>query len=164
MGGAAPDGGKIVAEMRVSLRTREPRPGYCKFWIFDDGLLKKLNRGLQTCVVVLAGEDQASEKDIVGARICRIRRCDLRFFSRNHFCGQGRGNGSRHFALDRKDVVHLAVVILRPQMIVARRTDQLDVDAYRVAGSLHAAFKDIGYAEPSGDFRNIPGPARKLIG
>ena len=65
------------------------------------------------------------------------------------------GDSSGHLPFHREDISQFAIVALRPEMRVRRRFDQLHIDVHRVAGFLHAAFEQIGYAELLADFAQV---------
>src|SRR6266487_3649588 len=52
-----------------------------------------------------------------------------------------------HFAPDRKDVLHLAIISVRPKMITVRGLDELGGDAQFVAGPGDAAFEQMTYMQ-----------------
>ena len=164
MRGAAADGGEVVAKMHVSLVPRQPGPGKREFRIDARGVGEKLLRRSQARRVVFVGECQRAKIKIVCARIGRWSGRNLAPFAGRHLRGQHRCNCARNVALDRQHVIKLSIVVLRPQMIVARCSDQLNVDADVVARFLDISFEHIGDAKFAGDCRNIRGAACELVG
>jgi hypothetical protein len=82
---------------------------------------------------------------------------DLRALLRRELRLERIGDGLRDLALDREDVLDVAVVALRPQVVVGGGLDQLHVDVHLVAGLLHAALENRGDAELHRDGLEILG-------
>src|SRR5260370_733636 len=61
------------------------------------------------------------------------------------------------FALNGKDIVHLAVVTFGPQMAAVGDSDQLRGDANPIAGPPYAAFEDVRHRE------SLPNPPDVLM-
>jgi hypothetical protein len=55
----------------------------------------------------------------------------------------------RNLRLDRKDVLELAIVRLRPQFVAVRGLDQIDDDAHAIALLAHAALEQVHYMSRS---------------
>ena len=55
-------------------------------------------------------------------------------------------------ALDRKNVGHIAVVIVGPDVLIGVGVDQLHVDTHLVSRAAHAALENIGHTERLADF------------
>src|SRR5215467_12144550 len=79
------------------------------------------------------------------------------------FCIQSLGNCGGDLAFDPEDVVQLAVVTFRPQMLVGCGFNQLYVDVHGVTGFLNAAFKDVGHPELPSNLGQITGLALILL-
>src|SRR5262249_57464181 len=98
---------------------------------------------------------ETTQVGVVSLRIVRrFGGDDLLFVSgevRTQLIGDSFGN----FTLHRKDVGQFAIEGIGPKVRVIGRFDQLNVDTHRVATSLHAAFKDVGNAELSGDLGQV---------
>ena len=69
-----------------------------------------------------------------------------------------------HIALDREDVDELAVVGIGPQMRIAGRLDELDVDAHLIGGFLDAALQNVRHAKLLRDLGEIARLALILLG
>ena len=57
------------------------------------------------------------------------------------------GNGLGDFALDGEDVIKWTIVMLRPQVRVGARIDQLRTHAHSTAPPLHASFQNMSHTE-----------------
>src|SRR5580693_3567732 len=65
------------------------------------------------------------------------------------------GDGGGDFVLDGKDVGHLAVVALGPEMVSIRGLDELGRYADAVSGLADAPFQNVFDAQLAGDLRNF---------
>jgi hypothetical protein len=74
------------------------------------------------------------------------------------------GDCFRYFALDTKDINELAIVGLSPQMRIAGRPDQLDIDAHLIGRFLNAAFQDVRHAKLLRDLKKIFRRAFVMLG
>ena len=59
------------------------------------------------------------------------------------------------FALERENILHLPIVMLRPDLRVRLRIDELRVDPHAIARDLHAAFEHIRDAEFASDLLHV---------
>src|SRR5262245_4326420 len=69
-----------------------------------------------------------------------------------------------NFILDRKDVVELAIVLLRPRLQSVLHIDQLHVDAHLIASLLQTPFQDMCHPEYLADLTQIEIVALELEG
>ena len=76
-------------------------------------------------------------------------------FRQLKLAGKLADDGFGDLVLDREDVFEFAVVALGPQVVAARRLDQLAGDAHPRAGLAHAALKDIADAELGADVLHL---------
>src|SRR5262249_36447613 len=67
----------------------------------------------------------------------------------------GTDNAACDLVLNGKDVLQGAVVALGPDMVAARRVDELRGDAHAVAGFADAAFEHVAHAEIAADFAHV---------
>jgi hypothetical protein len=64
-------------------------------------------------------------------------------------------NACNNVVLQFEQVIHPAIVSLRPDMAHRLRLDQLRIDAHPVAGPTHAAFEDVPYAQLASDLPDV---------
>ena len=76
--------------------------------------------------------------------------------------GQGGDDGRGHLVLDGEDVLEVAVVSFRPEVVSGGAVDELGGDADPVARLAHAAFEHVAHAELPGDGAHVHGLA--LVG
>ena len=92
-------------------------------------------RGAAICQV-LSGKDRLQP-------IARERTRDSGFFAHRDFRLELISDCLSDFALDGKDVSHVAIVGLRPEMGIGAGVDELRVDAQMIARPLDAAFQEM---------------------
>src|SRR5205807_2750959 len=92
---------------------------------------------IETCGGV---KSLGSHIKIVGYKIGRRWLFDGRFFLRGELSVQLIGDRLCDFALNGEDVIKWTIVMLRPQMRVSARIDQLRAHAHSTACPLHASF------------------------
>src|SRR5436190_22915563 len=89
------------------------------------------------------GVGQPTQISIVGLRIIGwLVRKNLDFAARK-LCAELVRYRSCYLALDRKDVGHLAVESVCPDMGIVSSLEQLDINPYSVTTFLHAAFNNM---------------------
>src|SRR5437773_642158 len=81
-----------------------------------------------------------SQIKIVGHQVARGSFLDGCFFRRGELSVQLIGDRLCDFALNGEDVIKWTIVMLRPQMRVSARIDQLRAHAHSTARPLHASF------------------------
>ena len=106
-----------------------------------------------------AGKIVRLDKSEVGLAIFRWLAFDLRFFAGRQFRPQLSRDFLCEIGLDCKNVCHIAIVIVRPKMLVRIRVNQLHVHAHLVSGATHAALENIGNAQSLADLADIRGLA-----
>ncbi len=80
---------------------------------------------------------------VVGLQVGRAALLDRLLFFRQQLQLQGLDDCLRNLVLQREDVVQVAVVAFGPEVVVARRLDQLRRDAHATAGAAHAALEHV---------------------
>ena len=73
-------------------------------------------------------------------------------FAWRQFCPQLIRDLLSEICLNRKNISHIAVVIVGPDVFVGVGVDQLHVHAHFVSRSAHASFENIGHTERLADF------------
>src|SRR6185437_3943741 len=70
-----------------------------------------------------------------------------------------RGDGANDLVLHVRDLRHVAVIVAGPQVIAARRLDQLRADADAPAEAAYAALGHEAHAQLAADALEVDGPA-----
>ena len=97
------------------------------------------------------------DKSEVGLAIFRWLAFHLRFFAGRQFCPQFTRDFLCQIGLDCKNVGDIAIVVVRPKMLVGIRINQLHVHSHLVSRATHAALENIGNAEGFADFADVRG-------
>src|SRR5712671_3606550 len=83
-------------------------------------------------------------------------------FAWRQFCPQLIRDLLSEIRLNRKNISHIAVVIVGPDVLIGVGVDQLHVDAHLVSRATHAALENIGNPERLADFSKFGWPAAVL--
>src|SRR5438477_6566246 len=144
-----------------ALHHGETRKSRGKVWIELDRLLKKrlsLQRSVMKHLRSIGPIVRLNEEQI-GLRILGRPVIETRFFIRRKFRLESGSDFLREIGLNGKDVGQIAIIILRPDMLVVVGIDQLHVHAYPIADAANAAFQQSRHAE---SFTNFAGVAHAL--
>src|SRR6059058_4421792 len=140
-----------------ALHHGEPSKSRGKVWIELDRLLKQ-RLSLQRCIVKhlrSIGPIVRLNEEQIGVRILGWPVIEKCFFIWRKFRLESGSDFLREIGLDGKDVGQIAIIILRPNVLVVVGIDQLDVDAYPVADAANAAFQKCGNAERPADLAGV---------
>ena len=110
------------------------------------------------------GQVLSLEEGVVGGRIPGRWEHDACGLRAGQFCLEGVGDLLRHFTLDSEDILQRARVSVRPQVVVRRGVDQLQINQHLIAGLLHAPFQDRGDAELLTDYFQVVRMTRVFLG
>src|SRR4030095_10333505 len=125
--------GKIV-KRQCNVRVRQAGVTESKIRIAIDALLKLLDSLFNSVWSALVPKIAASQVKFVGFEILSWFLIHTLFLFTEQTDFQCQGHVLRHFAAHRKDILHLAVVSVRPKMIAVRSLNELRGDAQFIAG------------------------------
>ena len=137
-------------------RLGQPDPGQRVARVELHGLFEMRQRA-QHCLTRSLHQFPTAESVLGVSLQARGRRpAELLRIRVSHHAVQGRHDFVSYLALDCEQVLdsQLAVIGFRPEMFVIDSVDQLHIDAYPVAGPLHAAFENRRHAELYADIRD----------
>ena len=162
LNGARGGGVAVVAFPRdsqpIALRRRQQRPGLRVVRVELDRTTTQADDGVvlahvaqHAAGVVMPGH----QVEVVGIEMGRAALLDRLFFLRQQLEFQRRDDGLGDLVLQREDVVQVAVVALGPEVVVARRLDQLGGDADAPARAPHAALEHVADLQLPRDLRQV---------
>ncbi len=139
-----------------AFQLRVARNGEGKVWVQLDGARVKL-LALFEFIEILKGAGKIVRlyESEIGLPIFSGLACHLRLFPGRQLCLEGFGDLLRKIALDRKNVSHIAVVIVGPNVLVRVCVDQLHVHSHLVSRAAHAALENVGNTESFTNFANV---------
>ena len=158
--------GELISALVQRIQADFPEPpvnvGRCKMRVGQRVLRVELDclleEGGGLCVVLLRQPVeliQALQQVIVGRQ--DLRRLAFRALQNVGFDApdQGGDNGPRDLVLDREDVLHVAVIALRPEMGPGLRVDQLDGYAHTVHRAPDTALHNVLDAQIAADLADV---------
>ncbi len=153
MSAVAPDrvASVVVVVLRADVGDR--RVGQRELRVERHRVLQHLQRELQILARHPAGVALAAQVQVVGLQVVGRLGGDRLLLLRGERDAQRLGDLARDLVLHLEDVLHLAVVALRPEREVGARVDQLGVDAQAVAGAAQAAGEHVRGAQLLADLR-----------
>ena len=143
-------------EVKLVMNHRELAIGFEKRWVARHRLVQEIDC-LQRILPppgnspnIVGARIELESDEIVGGLFLNgqsLGRCD--------FGVQAFGDFLRDLALDRKQIIQIAVVLLGPDVGISARVDQLRVESEMRAGSADAALQNVRYAQIISDLTHI---------
>src|SRR5436190_14019627 len=129
-------------EVKKAAKERESRPGEREIWIKLDSF-NVFARGLLIgfVTVLCVFDRQTAQVSFVSRSILRRLVRDSLLFGASERRLELIRDRTRHFSLNSKKIVELAIVAFRPNVFVCSRADQLHVDVHSICDFLNAAFE-----------------------
>ena len=141
----------VPRELRVAMRHLHVRRG--EVGLPFDGFRQIRNRLSESLRVFFPGGSHSLEEKFIRDRIDLRVSVKPRSGFRRELRSKGFRNGRRELALKSDDVAFVALVALRPEMMIGRGVNQLRGDAHKSACAQYASFDYAIHAELMRDLR-----------
>ena len=138
----------ILTLVETNVQSGQSAVGAQKVWVTRSRLLEQGYRLRQALLFgLLIFESHRLHIEIAGNQVVGWRFADGSFLAFRYFHLELISDRLSDFTLDGKDISHVAVVGLRPEMGIGAGVDKLCVDAQMIARRLDAAFQEMCDAE-----------------